>query len=70
MFAGSTQAANILLPVSDPKAVDDRCRTALMHAVLDNRPGVAAVLVGASNVNAESEEGATALDYALGFGDH
>lgn len=70
MFAGSAQAANILLPVSNPKAVDDRRRTALMHAVIDHRPGVAAALMDVSNVNAESDEGATALDYALGFGDN
>lgn len=69
MFAGSAHAAKLLLPVSDPKARDDRRRTALMHAVFDNRPAVAAALLEASNVNAESEEGATALDYALGFGD-
>lgn len=68
MFAGSAHAANLLLPVSDPKARDERRRTALMHAVLDNRPAVAAVLLAVSNVDAESDEGATALDYALGFG--
>jgi hypothetical protein len=68
MFAGSAHAANLLLPVSDPKARDDHRRTALMHAVLDNRPAVVAALLEVSNVDAESEEGATALDYALGFG--
>jgi hypothetical protein len=68
MFAGSAHAVNLLLPVSDPKARDERRRTALMHAVIDNRPAVVAALLEASYVDAESEEGATALDYALGFG--
>lgn len=69
MFAGSAHAARILLAVSDPKAIDDRRRTALMHAALGNRPGAAAELLAACDVNAESEESATALDYALGFAD-
>ncbi|RKR45959.1 ankyrin repeat protein [Paraburkholderia sp. BL17N1] len=69
MLAGSAQAVNILLPVSDPKAVDDRRRTALMHVALRNWPSAAVALVGVSNVNAESEDGATALDYALGVAD-
>lgn len=69
MFAGSAHAAKILLAVSDPKSVDDRRRTALMHAALANRPGAAAELLAACDVNAESDEGATALDYALGFAD-
>jgi ankyrin repeat protein len=70
MCAGSAQAATILLPVSEPKVTDERGRTALMHAVQGNRPRVVEALLSSSNVNAVSEAGATALDFALGYADH
>jgi ankyrin repeat protein len=70
MCAGSAQAATILLSVSEPKATDDRGRTALMHAVQGNGSRVVEALLSSSNVDAVSEAGATALDFALGYADH
>jgi ankyrin repeat protein len=63
------RCVELLLPVSDAKAVDEEDASALIYVSQHMRLDCAKALVAASDVDQRDAEGRTAMDHAKGWGD-